>query len=384
MPHARIPTVEIESLDQFDAHLEQTDSIGHWAIQSVDLTERGATLAGVDVAGAIFLGCTMPRPLEDDLTDRGALVFPPIPHVSFNPYRGGLYTAEELYNGIADGPYSAVYDARVYAWYRSQSGAPLLPASLAMGLHDQAIGDALDDLLSQGASDRLVGVMGGHGVRRADPGYKTAAHLGLALADAGWGVATGGGPGAMEAVNLGARLATGEELDETIAALSAVPDFHHDIAAWVRPALKIADAHPGRCINLGIPTWFYGHEPPNALATSIAKFFSNALREDVLLSRCHGGLIVLPGAAGTVQEIFQCATRNYYAATADLVTPLVLVGHDYWTNQLPAWGLLEALSAGRPMGDKVHLVDTVQQAIAALSSSGSKSSRTRLGGRSGG
>ena len=38
-----------------------------------------------------------------------------------------------------------------------------------------------------------------------------------------------------------------------------------------------------RCtrLSLGVPTWFYGHEPPNLFATRIAKFFTNALREDV-------------------------------------------------------------------------------------------------------
>ena len=51
-------------------------------------------------------------------------------------------------------------------------------------------------------------------------------------------------------------------------------------------------------------------------ATSIAKYFSNALREDVLLSRARGGIIYLPGAAGTVQEIFQAVTPNYYGDAA--------------------------------------------------------------------
>ena len=44
----------------------------------------------------------------------------------------------------------------------------------------------------------------------------------------------------------------------------------------------------------------------------IAKYFSNALREDGLLARCTAGTVVLAGAAGTVQEIFQGVTRLYY------------------------------------------------------------------------
>ena len=70
--------------------------------------------------------------------------------------------------------------------------------------------------------------------------------------------------------------------------------------------------------SLSIPTWFYGHEPTNVFATDIAKYFSNALREDTLLNRCRGGVVYLPGQAGTVQEIFQAVTENFYAADASL------------------------------------------------------------------
>ena len=66
--------------------------------------------------------------------------------------------------------------------------------------------------------------------------------------------------------------------------------------------------------SIGIPTWFYGHEPPNVFCDGIAKFFSNALREDGLLARSTEGIVVLPGAAGTAQEVFQAVTPLYYAA----------------------------------------------------------------------
>ena len=45
-------------------------------------------------------------------------------------------------------------------------------------------------------------------------------------------------------------------------------------------------------------------------------------------------------AAGTVQEIFQATTTNYYAADNTPLTPIVLVGRAYWTGHLPAWPLL--------------------------------------------
>jgi len=113
--------------------------------------------------------------------------------------------------------------------------------------------------------------------------------------------------------------------------------------------------------TLGIPTWFYGHEPPNVFATAIAKYFRNATREAILLQVCDAGIVFLPGAAGTVQEVFQDACENFYAAP-ESVAPMVLVGTAYWTETLPAWPLLQALSKGRPMEGHIHLVDTVDDA----------------------
>ena len=115
-----------------------------------------------------------------------------------------------------------------------------------------------------------------------------------------------------------------------------------------------------------MPTWFYGHEPTNVFATGIAKYFANALREDTLLHRCRGGIVYLPGQAGTVQEIFQAVTENFYAADASLVAPMVLVGVEYWTRTYPAWPLLRALGEGRAMGAAVHCVDTVEEAAALV------------------
>lgn len=151
-----------------------------------------------------------------------------------------------------------------------------------------------------------------------------------------------------------------------------MPDFAPDIAAWVRPALRVrreTGGSPRRLRSLGIPTWYYGHEPPNAFAQLVAKFFSNAVREDLLLAHSRDGLVVLPGAAGTVQEVFQMATRLYYEVEAGAdrpLTPLVLVGFEHWTDRFPVWPLLQALGRGRRMSGALHLVDTVEEAAAAV------------------
>ena len=112
--------------------------------------------------------------------------------------------------------------------------------------------------------------------------------------------------------------------------------------------------------SVGIPTWHFGHEPPNVFAQRIAKFFSNAVREDLLLDHSNAGLVVLPGAAGTVQEVFQMVTRLYYE-TVELPRPLILVGREHWTTDLPVWPLLLKLGKDRPMGANLHLVDGVDE-----------------------
>ncbi|WP_372698424.1 LOG family protein [Arthrobacter sp. JSM 101049] len=389
--------LDIDTLAEFDARTAP-DSVrmAGWHLQSLDLADRRAVLDRVDVSGAVFLGCELPAGTIDGLRGRGALIFPELPGLPFDPYRGGLYTAAELYAGLGDDAYEHTPDALVYAWTRrDDAGRSGLDAALATTLHDHAIGAALAQLLAAGPGSGtsgvpgasgapcpghdgdaptvripgrgVVGVMGGHAAGRGSATFTAAARLGRDLARAGFTVATGGGPGAMEAANLGAYLsaAGAPALQEAVAALEATPSFRPSVSRWARAALAVLARHPQGTPTLGIPTWFYGHEPPNLFATHIAKYFANSIREDVLLSVCDAGLVVLPGAAGTVQEIFQDACENYYG-TAQTQTPMVLVGRRHWTRELPAWPLLQSLARGREMAGAIHLVDSVEEAVAIL------------------
>ena len=54
-------------------------------------------------------------------------------------------------------------------------------------------------------------------------------------------MATGGGPGAMEAANLGAFCEDGRQLEDALERLAAVPSFRPDIAPWASLALQIHD-----------------------------------------------------------------------------------------------------------------------------------------------
>ena len=80
---------------------------------------------------------------------------------------------------------------------------------------------------------------------------------------------------------------------------------------------------------------------------------------------CTAGIVFLPGAGGTVQEVFQDACENYYADESSMA-PMVLVGRHHWTEELPAWPLLRSLARGRAMEDQIHLVDTIEEALEAL------------------
>lgn len=360
--HRRV--VEVDTLAEFDSVAARSTAMEGWRVRHVDLTGRTTVLLGLAPAGALLLGCPLEPEARAHLEAGGALVYPDVPGTPIDEYRATLYSPAELYRGLTTGGYAATPDAAIYAWSQRPAGPTEL---VARALHDASIADALDvelGRLAGAAAGRVVGVMGGHAADRGSRGFHTAATLGRALARRGAVVATGGGPGAMEAANLGAylRAASDAELAEAEAVLAAVPSFRPSVEAWARAATAVRDRWPAGGPSVGVATWFYGHEPPNLFASAVAKFFQNAVREAHLLNRCTGGVIFLPGAAGTVQEVFQDACENYYAG-APFVTPMVLVGIRHWTEQVPAWPLLAALADAGGFAPAVHLVDDVAAAV---------------------
>jgi len=364
-------TSEVESLAKLRRLLAVGDSVQDLRLQDLDLTEVEPQLLAIDdFTGVVVLGGRMSDRLHRHLRLHGALVFPADPGVPFDAWRARLYRPRELYAGLREGGYAATPDARTYQWSLDPDSEHDVYSSLLRAIHDDSVGDALTDFVR---GRTVVGVMGGHAVARDSADYVEAAHLGHSLASTGAMVATGGGPGAMEAANLGALCVDPDLLEPALATLATVPSFRPDITAWARVAFEVRDrvtSDTGAPRSLGIPTWFYGHEPPNAFGNRMAKYFSNALREDVLLHVCNGGIVVLPGAAGTVQEIFQVATALYYADGAVPLPPLVLVGADHWQRNVPVWDALQALAADRAMAGAIHLVDDVDSACRTIGRTG--------------
>lgn len=393
----RSPTREVESLAALRALLASGRPLTGARLQDLDLTGHEAELlTRTDLTGLVVLGGRLSPALEAHLTAHHALVFPTDPHAPVDPYRATLYSPDELYAGLAEHGYDATPDARAYRWALDGTHHHDAFVTLLRAIHDDSITDALDEFVH---GRPVVGVMGGHALERGRSAYKQAARLGHTLARLGLVVATGGGPGAMEAANLGALAPDEARLATALERLSQVPSFRPDIGAWAALALEVrrdlvavvapddADdpgapptlprtARPTR--SLGIPTWFYGHEPPNVFCDGIGKYFSNAIREDGLLARANAGLVVLEGSAGTVQEVFQALTPLFYAAPPTTVgseptespplPPVVLVGQEHWTDTVPIWAAVRALGRGRRLGDALHLVDTVEDAAAVIAS----------------
>jgi len=131
---------------------------------------------------------------------------------------------------------------------------------------------------------------------------------------------------------------------------------------WLHRAWRVKEAFPlskeqsTKSLSIAIPTWLYGHEPPTVFATKIAKYFANSVREDGLVSIAKHGIIFAPGSAGTVQEIFQDHTQNYYGSQS-YYSPMILFGKEYWTENLPVWQLLEKMARGKRHAELIYLTD---------------------------
>ena len=351
---------EVTSLKAFDGILEGSGSERALAIQGLDLRDRDAQIREREWPHTAFLGCLMTAASDAHVSASGATIFPPFTDLPFNPYRGHLYSPEELRSNDLD--------ARIYehqARWRTSPPAPILEA-LAQRIHDHAIDDALQSFLT--AHDKVVAIMGGHGLERDAETYRTVAVVARELTRSGHLVVTGGGPGAMEAGNLGAWLSPhpDDALDRAIETLSEALDY--STTEYVAAGRAVVSAFPSGATSLAIPTWFYGHEPTNDFATDIAKYFSNSIREDGLLAIATHGVVYTPGAAGTVQEVFMDATQNHYS-TFGLISPMVFLDSAFWADdRLAAPLLLRQLAGDRPYADMIEVLDTPEDVVGFIDS----------------
>jgi predicted Rossmann-fold nucleotide-binding protein len=369
--------IELHDLATLEAHLAADRSLADAVVLGLDLRGGRVELQRVGVANSVFLGCQLDPEAMVDLVSRGALVFPRLAGLPYEPWRTTLYSPEELFRGFdAKEPcsYCDTPDARIYGHFKQTGGAdeaPLLEA-FARRLHDHGITEALEALLRQ--HPRVVAFMGGHAMRRDDPEYLRVARMAARLARQGFLVATGGGPGGMEAANLGARFATASEqvLAAAVEGLASAPLYSD--REWLAAAFRVRERH-GEVLargtaTLGVPTFFYGHEPPNVFATHHAKYFANCTREEGLVSLATHGIVFAPGAAGTVQEIFQDACQNHYGTVRGEVAPMALFGERFWKEELPVWPVLQALAARAKWSDRLMVSDDPEAVLQFLDAVG--------------
>lgn len=370
VPHVRD---ELETLNELDAYLADGRSLEGCVFQGLDLTAYTGSLARVRLKDVVFLGCRLEPALLAHAQEQQVLIFPTLPEVPYSMYRGLLYSFEELLGSYVPGrpdSYAATLDGRIYEHYRATRAAgPDVRETLARRLHDHAITDALEELLE---GRKVVAIMGGHSLLRTAPAYLTVARIAHELTRRGFLVAGGGGPGAMEAANLGAYLASrpAAAMKEAVALLTPAPHYkpRH---AWLDAAFAVRKRFPPlpednrRHPSLGIPTWHYGHEPPNAFATHVAKYFANSVREEGLLAIASHGVIFAPGSAGTIQEVFQDAAQNHYESFGG-PSPMIFLGQHYWTEVKPVFPLLRTLSEGRTYSRWLSISDDPAEVLAQI------------------
>lgn len=339
---------EITTLDELQQLLVAQERIERCLFQNLDFTTftDNGQVHTCRYYDCIFMGCTFSKTMRIQI-DRSCLIFSSI-DVPYNCFRNALYSPEQLYDAYMMGSpesYHQCYDYIVYAHYLGMGKRTAdIKETLARTLHDHAMSDALHDFLAQWDERHVVGIMGGHGLKRNEFVYRGVVNLSKRLTEEGYLMVSGGGPGAMEATHLGAWMAgrTMEEVDEAMDILAEAPSYVD--AAWLDTAMRVRTLFPvGDYVSLGVPTWLYGHEPATPFATHIAKYFENAIREDGILTIAKGGIVYSPGSAGTMQEIFQDAVQNHYLSFG-YASPMVFLGAHYWTEELPVYPLLEHLA----------------------------------------
>jgi uncharacterized protein (TIGR00730 family) len=171
---------------------------------------------------------------------------------------------------------------------------------------------------------RAVTVFGSARTPRDHEEYATGQKLGTALADAGYAVITGGGPGAMEAVNRGAQEAGGLSVG-----LGIELPFEQGLNDWV---------------DLGI---------------NFRYFF---VRKTMFVKYSQA-FVCLPGGFGTLDELFEALCLVQTKKVTKF--PVVLLGTHYWRG-LYDWIAGPVLESGKISEKDVellHLTDDVDDAV---------------------
>jgi uncharacterized protein (TIGR00730 family) len=175
-----------------------------------------------------------------------------------------------------------------------------------------------------------ISVFGSARTAREHPDYRLAEQVGRRLAEAGFAVITGGGPGTMEAANKGACDGGGVSVG-----LGIELPFEQDMNDWVD------------------------------LAVNFRYFFA---RKTMFIKYAQG-FVVLPGGFGTLDELFESLVLVQTHKVTSF--PIVLLGTQYWRGLLD-WLAGPVLARGMisaPDLRLLHLTDDIDEAVGVLVSS---------------
>ena len=349
---------EIESIEEF---LDNGWSFINCCFQDIDFRVLPIRWDRIHLENCTFLGCKFHKKDINLLLLKNTLIFPAVNHIPYNPYRKSLYTWQELYNKSSH-ENAVTIDEEIYyhfSHYRYQND---ITEALYQRIHDHSIDDALYEILGNrkdgSFQKKAVGIMGGHGTKRSSPFYKKVAEVSFILSKKGYLIVSGGGPGIMEAANLGAYMAnySKPELSTALEIIDGNISYNHP--EYFKTALEVLNNFPHGKENLAIPTWFYGHEPSNLFASHIAKYFSNSIREDTLLAIALHGIVFAPGSAGTNQEIFMDLSQNHYQ-TFGYYSPMVFLGKKHYVEETKIFPVIKNFVENNPYQDMLFVEDDV-------------------------
>ncbi len=360
---------KVTDLETFEKrYYKKNPDLSHCTLQALDFTSHPVDWERFTILDTAFLGCTLSIEEEIQLRRMGAYIYNAPASLPYDPFRKDLYTWQELMKGFDEKKDNSV-DFNIYRHFYNTKFNPPINEALWQRIHDHAIDDALRDLLDFDDNGmtrkRSVGFMGGHSVKRTDLFYKRTAQTTKLLAEHDYFITSGGGPGIMEAANLGAYMAgkSEEDLFQAIQTLSRAPKYTDE--HYHQYALEVLDKYPVGSENLAVPTWFYGHEPSNLFASHIAKYFSNSIREDTLLAISLYGIVFAPGSAGTTQEIFMDATQNHYG-TFNFYSPMIFLGKKRYEIDTMIFPLLKQLAWDRAYAPLLFITDEPEEVLAFL------------------
>ena len=188
------------------------------------------------------------------------------------------------------------------------------------------MGEFVNGFESMSRIGPCVSIFGSARTRPGDKYYELSVLISKKIAEAGYGIITGGGPGIMEAGNKGANLAGGTSVG----------------------------------LNIDLP--FEQHDNPYIDDDKSLDFDYFFVRK-VMFVKYSQGFVVMPGGFGTLDELFEAITL--IQTNKILKFPIILVGTDFWSG-LWDWirgTMLEAGTISPEDMDLVKLVDTEEEVV---------------------